>query len=119
MPWKDVLRKAVSLGYRSHQSGTCGLHIHVSRNAFGAEAPVQEEAIARVLYFVEKHWEELLKFSRRTPRQLDRWAARYGYREQPQEILDHAKKGVPQRTLHLRQFGEPRHHRVPHVPWDP
>ena len=93
MPWKDVLRKAVSLGYRSHQSGTCGLHIHVSRNAFGSEAAVQEEAIARVLYFVEKHWEELLKFSRRTPRQLDRWAARYGYREQPQEILDHAKKG--------------------------
>ena len=93
MPWKDVLRKAVSLGYRSHQSGTCGLHIHVSRNAFGSEAAVQEEAIARVLYFVEKHWEELLKFSRRTPRQLERWAARYGYREHPQEILDHAKKG--------------------------
>lgn len=46
-----------------------------------------------MLYFFEKHWEELLKFSRRTPRQLERWAARYGYREQPWEILDHVKKG--------------------------
>lgn len=43
-------------------------------------------------YFFERHWEELLKFSRRTPRQLERWAARYGHKEQPMEILDHAKK---------------------------
>ena len=42
---------------------------------------------------MEKHWEELLKFSRRTPRQLERWAARYGYKDRPQEILEHAKKG--------------------------
>ena len=45
------------------------------------------------LPFVEKHWEELLKFSRRTPRQLERWASRYGYKECPKDILDHAKKG--------------------------
>ena len=92
MPWKDVLHKAISLGYRSHQSGTCG-HVHVSRTAFGVEEEDQESAIARILYFVEKHWEELLKFSRRTVRQLERWASRYGYREQPKEILEHAKKG--------------------------
>ena len=42
--------------------------------------------------FFEKNWEELLKFSRRTQRQLDRWAARYGYKEQPRDILEHAKK---------------------------
>ena len=51
------------------------------------------QAIARVLYFFEKHWEELLKFSRRTQRQLERWAARYGYKEHPMDILDFAKKG--------------------------
>lgn len=93
MPWEDVLHKAVALGYRSHQSGTCGLHVHVSRTAFGSEEEDQESAIARILYFVEKHWEELLKFSRRTARQLERWASRYGYREQPKDILEHAKKG--------------------------
>ena len=36
---------------------------------------------------------ELLKFSRRTQSQLNRWASRYGYKDQPQAILDHAKKG--------------------------
>lgn len=65
----------------------------MSRSAFGETEAAQEAAIARVLYFFERHWEELLKFSRRTPRQLERWAARYGYKEQPMEILDFAKKG--------------------------
>ena len=93
MPWEALCRKAVSLGYLSHRTSTCGLHVHVSRSAFGEPEAAQAAAIARVLYFVERHWEELLKFSRRTPRQLERWAARYGYKEQPMEILDFAKKG--------------------------
>ena len=91
MPWAEVCRKAVSLGYLSHQAGTCGLHVHVSRAAFGDTPEKQDAVIARILYFFEKHWEELLKFSRRTPAQLDRWAARYGYQEQPKDILEHAK----------------------------
>ena len=93
VPWAELCQKAVSLGYLSHRATTCGLHVHVSRKAFGATEQTQDAAIARVLYFFEKHWEELLKFSRRTPRQLERWAARYGYKEQPMEILDFAKKG--------------------------
>ena len=65
----------------------------MNRDAFGDTAARQDAAIARILYFFEKHWQELLKFSRRTPRQLERWAARYGYKEQPSDILEHAKKG--------------------------
>ncbi len=91
MPWKAVFDKAKSLGYMSHQTRTCGLHIHVSRLAFGSTVEEQEACIARILYFFEKHWEELLKFSRRTPQQLERWAARYGYKDTPKELLDHAK----------------------------
>lgn len=83
--------EGASLGYLSHRAGTCGLHVHISRAVFGKSD--QDGPIARVLYFFEKHWEELLKFSRRTPRQLERWAARYGYKEQPRDILEHAKKG--------------------------
>ena len=92
-PWQEVMSLAVKQGYTSHQARTCGLHVHVSRAAFGDEEWEQDQAIARILYFFEKHWEELLKFSRRTQAQLNRWASRYGYKEQPQEILDHAKKG--------------------------
>lgn len=93
MPWESLCREAVSLGYYSHQAKTCGLHIHVNRTAFGETEYEQDGCIARILYFFEKHWEELLKFSRRTERQLERWAARYGYKENPTDILEHAKKG--------------------------
>ena len=74
MPWVEVLRKARSMGYLSHAAGTCGLHVHISRLAFGCTYEQQEAAIARLLYFVEKFWAELLRFSRRTQSQMNRWA---------------------------------------------
>ncbi len=49
MPWAAVLQEAVSMGYRSHQAGTCGLHIHVSRSAFGRIPSAQDIVIARIL----------------------------------------------------------------------
>lgn len=97
MPWAEIMQEAVKMGYRSHQAGTCGLHVHVSRDAFGDSSESQDVVIARVLYFVEKHWNEMLKFSRRTQRQLDRWAARYGYKDHPGEMMEHVKKGYGNR----------------------
>lgn len=93
MPWPELLATARELGYRSHQTATCGLHVHVNRDAFGETEAEQDACIARILYFFERNWEELLKFSRRTRHQLERWADRYGYKEHPREILEHAKKG--------------------------
>ena len=94
MPWKNVLTRLKTLSYLSHQAGTCGLHIHVNRNSLGETYETQEATIARILYFFERHWEELLKFSRRSKYQLERWAARYGYKDKPKDILDHAKTGA-------------------------
>ena len=91
LPWEQMMNAAVAMGYCSHQATTCGLHVHISRDAFGRTEQAQEAAIARLLFFVEKHWNELLKFSRRTNRQLERWAARYGYKDTPKEMMDHAK----------------------------
>jgi hypothetical protein len=70
MPWERILSKAVSMGYSSHNAKTCGLHIHVNRNSLGKTEERQEAVIARVLYFVETHWAEMLRFSRRTQAQL-------------------------------------------------
>ena len=92
-PWDQLLSKARSMGYTSHQARTCGLHVHVNRTAFGETEETQDECIARVLYFFEKNWEELLRFSRRTRSQLERWAMRYGYKDHPKELLKEVKKG--------------------------
>ena len=91
--WAEIMKKAVSLGYRSHQTSTCGLHIHVNRICFGESREEQDEVISRVLYFVKHHWNELLKFSRRSEYTINRWAARYGYENSPKAIMDKTKKG--------------------------
>lgn len=77
MNWKDVFRKAIGMNYASHNTSTCGLHIHCNRDAFGKNREAQDTVIGRIVYFVEKHWNELVRFSRRKPEALDRWAARY------------------------------------------
>ena len=77
MNWLAIFNKAVEMGYCSHNTTTCGLHIHVNRTAFGKTRDEQEAVIARIVHFVEKHWWEIVKFSRRTENNLNRWAARY------------------------------------------
>ncbi len=78
MLWKDILRKAIYMGYKSHQAVTCGLHIHVSKSALGDTYEEKENVIARLVYFYEKFWAEILRFSRRTESTANRWASRYG-----------------------------------------
>ena len=114
MPWADVLHEAIRLGYRSHQTNTCGLHVHVNRDAFGENRDEQEKVIERILFFVEIHWQELFVFSRRSLHNMNRWAACYGYEKTGKEILDKAKKGstgryaainlCPYATIEFRLF---------------
>ena len=91
MPWAGVLSEAVQMGYLSHRACTCGLHVHVNRSAFGSTEKEQEDVIARILFFVENHWNEMLRFSRRSQSQMEQWAARYGRKDDPKEVLKHAK----------------------------
>lgn len=92
MPWESILREAVFMGYRSHQTLTCGLHIHVNRGAFGVTYEKQEDTISRIVFFVENHWNELVRFSRRKEEQLERWSSRYGISENTKITYDKAKK---------------------------
>lgn len=114
MYWAEILREAVHLGYRSHMTNTCGLHVHVNRDAFGETPDEQEKVIERILFFTELHWNELFVFSRRSPHSMNRWAARYGIEKTGKEILNKAKKGntgryaainlCPYHTIEFRLF---------------
>lgn len=92
MPWEDIMDTAVHLGYRSNQTDTCGLHVHVNRSAFSTDRECQDEIIAKILYIVERFWQEFLKFSRRTEYQINHWAARYGIKDNPKQVMDSVKK---------------------------
>ncbi len=93
MNWSELFKEAISMGYRSHNTSTCGLHVHINRDAFGATVDEQELVIARIVYFVESKWLELVKFSRRTSDSLERWTSRYGIMENIKNTYDKTKKG--------------------------
>ena len=78
-PWADVMKKAVSMYYRSHNTNTCGLHIHIGREDLGETVEEQEEVISRIMFFFESHWNEMFNFSRRSEYAVEHWASRYGY----------------------------------------
>lgn len=75
MAWREILKAAASYGYRSHNTNTCGLHIHASRDYFGASGRERELNIAKVIILIERFWEDyIVPFSRRRYESLNQWA---------------------------------------------
>lgn len=91
MPWKEIMSELIASGYLSHSVRTCGLHVHVNRRAFGSNIDEEDTNIAHLLYLVEHHWHRMLRFSRRTQRQIEQWAARYAPRNEPKDFKDDVK----------------------------
>lgn len=107
MSWDNVLQECKKMGYTSHDAETCGLHIHVSKKALGADEHEREKNIQNILWFIENNWDKMLVFSRRTQNQLDRWASRYGLLdgEKPADILKKAKSGCGRyKAINLQNY---------------
>lgn len=81
-----MFEDAVSMGYTSHNSGRCGLHIHLDKRYFEDKLDLAE---AKLLYIFEKHWTNLVRFSRRKSSQLH-WCGRYDGR--PSKIIKDLKE---------------------------
>ena len=109
LPWKEILDCLREAGYRSHDPGTCGLHVHVSREAFGSDHETQLDRIHRLLYIVEKFWPYWLKLSRRTETTMQHWAARYLGEDEPldsvpkEALLDRAVYGSKYHAVNLQK----------------
>jgi len=65
---KNMLQELINNGYISHDSTTCGLHIHLSKNYF------TENQIDKLQFLIERFKKELIIFSRRTSEQINSWA---------------------------------------------
>ena len=81
MGWDRILQTCLDNDYRSHDAGTCGLHLHISREMFGANEKRQGIAISKLIRFYDLYFADILKISRRTAEQADRWAAAYNTRD--------------------------------------
>lgn len=78
-PWAEISEIAIRNGFRSHDTETCGLHIHASRSLFGNTRTQQDLTIAKVMLIIERYWNEyVVPFSRRAPEKLQAWANKPG-----------------------------------------
>ena len=72
--FEDAFKYLASLDYRSHDTNTCGLHIHFDRTAFGTRPSVQKLKAAYLALIMEKNWNQITKFARRTRSQMNNWS---------------------------------------------
>ena len=70
----DAFNLASYLGYKSHNTSTCGLHIHFDRWFLGASKKTQNQKASYLALIMERNWEKFVKFSRRNYDRIDQWA---------------------------------------------
>ena len=63
--WKKMLDILSDATFKSHNAGTCGLHIHVSKTWFGSSERQQNFHIGKIYKFFDAYWTDLLNASRR------------------------------------------------------
>lgn len=64
----------ISKGYKSHDAGTCGLHVHIDRSFFGSSKGDKLYGGAKMAYIMEHLWDDFVLFSRRRYNALEHWA---------------------------------------------
>jgi hypothetical protein len=74
-PWSEICDVALSHGYSSHDTETCGLHIHASRSLFGNTAVEQDLTIAKIILLIDRWYDSyIVRFARRDLAKMRRWA---------------------------------------------
>lgn len=71
MNYKEVFDWLKDKGYRSHDTRTCGLHVHVNRDYLSQNKTIQDLCITKILFLLEKYWEEISKIARRSEGQYN------------------------------------------------
>ena len=74
--WDKLCKIALDHDFRSNDTRTCGLHIHVGKYQLGSDTTERKETICKIILLVDRFWEYMIKFSRRTESQLNQWARR-------------------------------------------
>ena len=95
--WADIMNICLDNNMRSHDTSTCGLHCHVSRDFFGETQDEQDLHIAKLILLIDRFWDNcIVPFSRRNYDNLNRWAAKPNLEildsDTDEEILDKVKK---------------------------
>lgn len=74
--WDKICKVALESKYRSHDARTCGLHVHVGRRQLGETVEERNNTVAKIVILMDRHWDFMVRFSRRRNSQLTEWANR-------------------------------------------
>ena len=64
--YEEIRKAAIEFGYRSHDGGRCGLHVHVNRNFFGQDKRLQDAGGYKLIRLLQRFEPAFTLFSRRT-----------------------------------------------------
>lgn len=103
MNWNKVLESIKSYGYRSHDMGTCGLHVHISRDMFGSTKEKQSVALSKLVYFYDKYYNDIKKVSRRRDEQ---WCHKYNVetRKQAEKVVENNRHNDRYHAVNLTNY---------------
>lgn len=74
--WAAIAKTCISHGYRSHDTTTCGLHIHVGRRQMGANEAERNRTAGNLVLLTNALWDKLVPFTRRNIDRLEQWASK-------------------------------------------
>lgn len=72
--WKKGFEVLEKLGYKSHNTSSCGMHVHVNRDFFGKSRVIQNINASKIAYLFTNLANDLIRFTRRKDYNLNRWA---------------------------------------------
>lgn len=78
--FKAMYQYFESFGISASRSGNCGQHAHISLTCFGRSKAVQDEAIKKLFYIVNRHYDLICALLYRRPDRRD-WCGRMDYME--------------------------------------
>lgn len=88
LPYEELFNWLTKHKYRSHDTTTCGMHVHINRDYFGTDKLSQDLCISKVLYLFEKYWDKVELIARR---KSNRYARRFRLEEDETPIDLYAK----------------------------
>lgn len=84
--YASAMNKLKEMKYSSHNTSTCGMHVHFNRDFFGVD---DTRSLSKFIFITEKFWNELVVYSRRPEFRMEHYAKKIS----PMKITEYINMG--------------------------
>lgn len=74
--YKSIFDRLIRDGYLSHDTSTCGLHIHFNRSFYKDN---EKAYLQNLIFILDKYWDDVVRFSRRNSYRLERFSKKVDF----------------------------------------